>query len=449
MMIRLAGYLLLLLSFCTVADDAKEWEATVTLKTIADSPLASPVVLVPKQSIQMAATVWMPERVNWFPQYPDWDMPGATVVPLFMLSPSIERQQEGFMQRGATQNYLITPLSPGELTLTQQTLRVYPDRDRSPELPLPPLAVTVAYPEGAGSFDRFLPATDVKLTQSLSLMQTDGTEKPLDTQAVPALTLKAGEMLKRQVIITAQGIQGALIPVPVADPQASSEETLTTDLTNYDQFLGGTRTLTRYYAPGHMGSVALQPVEIRWYDTVNTTFRTVRLTGFQFKSQIPTAPSQAVSLTLREKIEQLTWQQWIPWLSVLLVIMLLALKFSALVGGLQRTFTRVRKTFTGSEPYAFLRLSAMILFYGTSSSKVSAAYHRWQLLQGEQPALTPQVREWLHATYSNSASRLTGRGRLLKGIWVQRRLNGHHDSLTQNWTVHLPPLSSTETNKPR
>jgi len=447
-MVRQLGYGLLLLAFYAGAQDAdQDWQATLTLQSIAGKPLPSPVEVVPKQSIQMTATVWMPEKVNWFPQYPDWDMPGATIIPQFMLSPSIERQQSRFMQRGATQNYLVTPVSSGQLTLTQRSLRVYPDRDTSPELTLPRLTLTVALPPGAKGFDSFLPSTAVKLTQYLTLMKADGTEEELDAQTPRSLTLTQGQMLKRQIVIAAQGIQGAMIPMPVSDPQASSQETLTTDLTNYDEFLGGTRTLTRYYAPTKTEQITLQPVEVRWYDTVKRTFLTASLKGYRFKNAAPVATSRGVTLTLWEKVGQLTWQQGLPWATGLLILLILVLKLPAIIRASKKPFRRFRTHIVGSERYAFIRLCTAVLISGVTARPVLRAYQRWSIMRHRQAVTSDVVREWLHAVYGKRDLPPPGKVRLVRALIAQRRATHPRKEKTLFQPVALPAFTAVADGK--
>ncbi|WP_353632774.1 hypothetical protein [Pseudomonas vranovensis] len=124
------------------------WQATVDIQPLGMAKL--PDVVVPKQSVILKVTVWMPEKVNWYPRYPQWDMPGAVLLPLLMLSPTIEREQAGSTQRGATQNYLLTPLAEGTLRLAPTQITVYPDLADSPVLPFAPMQLQVALPNAAG-----------------------------------------------------------------------------------------------------------------------------------------------------------------------------------------------------------------------------------------------------------------------------------------------------------
>ncbi|WP_422731072.1 hypothetical protein ACOV1V_11175 [Leclercia pneumoniae] len=445
---RLAGVMLLVAFSAGAVAESGGWEATLSLTSPDATPLPSPVTLVPRQSIQMTATVWMPKDINWYPHYPDWDIPGATVVPLFMISPSIERQHGDFTQRGATQNYLVTPLSTGTLTLTQQSLPAYPGKEDSPVLPLPPVAIEVAWPEGVQDVDTFLPATAVTLTQSLSLMKADGTEEALDAQTPRPLTLMPGELLKRQIVITAKGIQGALIPLPPNDAQASSQETLTTDLTNYDEFLGGTRTLTRFYAPGKTQQVTLNPLTVRWYDTAEKRFRTTAVKGYHFNSQPPAAQAPAVALTIKEKIGQLAWQQWLPAVMALVAIIALAVAFPTLLRLLRKTLTRVKSVVSGSQGYRFLCLCLHLIVGGSSSKRASVSYQRWQLTQAGVTPPPAAVNAWLQATYGDARRASPGRLTLLLALLRQHRTNRTSRRRFRIRAIALPPLSASGDKTP-
>ncbi|XXD10156.1 hypothetical protein ACMYSN_04890 [Klebsiella sp. R445] len=403
--------------------NSEGWEATLNLSTIQDLHKTPPTTLVPKQSIQLTATVWMPEKVNWFPQYPQWDMPGATVVPLFMLSPSLERPQSNFTQRGATQNYLLTPLSEGTLALSPTSLTLYPDRQDSPTLPLPAVSVEVAMPEGAGDIAHFLPATEVKIRQSFSLLTADKQEQTLDADALKKVTLKNGQLIERQILIEAQGVQGKLIPELSVDPQVAQHEAETTDTLNYDEFIGGTRTERWFYAPQSSGTLTLNPLKIRWYDTQHQRFRTTSVDGLTLKSESTEVAQPAISLSVGERLSMLSAKTW--WFIVSGIVLLLMLTVfrkhlsHTLSIRLRHWANRIKR----SPRTKFLLLCLHIMLAGAERGSVRQRYQSWQATHIDQKSADAAVfSQWAVAAYSQSGGEFPNRFALISALCQQRRV---------------------------
>lgn len=401
------------------ATDNHGWEASVTLSTIQNLQSKVPDTLVPKQSIQMTATVWMPEKVNWFPQYPQWDMPGATIVPLFMLSPSIERPQGKVTQRGATQNYLLTPLAEGTLTLHPSSITLYPDEKDSPVLSVDPVSVDVELPVGAGDIAHFFPASGVKLTQSWYLMSADKTAQELDPAALKTLTLKSGQQLERRVLIEAGGIQGKLIPALNADPLVSQNEPEVTDLMNYDEFIGGTRTEHWYYAPQPKEKMHLSDIRVRWYDTAQQQFRTAELSGLSLNSDVQNETKPAIPLTLRERISLLPARFW-QYAGLCAGLLL--------VGGVchRRIWRQIRQT--GKAGMQLLQHSAWIQLVclalciavlGGKSPWIRRRYQRWSLRFMPQRSSPDSLKTWFAATYAKDESVYPGRLVIIRALFAQ------------------------------
>lgn len=354
---------------------ADEWQATLTLKTVSGAPLATSYTLVPKQSVQMTATVWMPEDINWFPQFPEWDMPQATIVPMFMLSPSIERDRDGTQQRGATQNYLITPLAEGELKLAQDNLRVYPDRAESPQLALSPVTLHVAMPEDGGDIQKFLPATQLKLTQSFYLLDGE-TSRAVRTADMSSLTLKAGQMIERRILIQADGIQGKLIPAPVPNHDVVENREESTDLTNYDEFIGGMLTSHWFYAARNSGKMTLPALTIRWFNTDRHEFMMASLPATDLRSVTP-EPSASPELgpTLSERLQMLTAKQIISVAATFIafgIVIVLGKKIAQLAWQFLRYLRRI---FAENSRVRLIRLLLLILVYGPGNRKTIFAFN--------------------------------------------------------------------------
>lgn len=301
-MIR-AGLLMLVLCTPGLANaESAAWEASVVLQAVDDPAASLPAVLVPKQAVLMKVTVWMPKGENWYPRYPDWDMQGATLTKLLMLSPSIERDNAGFSQRGATQNYVLTPIDQGELVLTPQTIKVHPDQPDSPEPVFDPLRIQVALPAGADGLEHFLPASSLQLTQAFQRQLANGEHEDIAPDALAGTTLAAGDLLERRIVVHANGIQASQIPALQADAGVVDPQSEATDLNNYGDFTGGELKLTWLYAPQAGGKVTVQPVTLHWYDLTSRMFRTARLPGGEVRSAGGREDNSVLALGLVDRL---------------------------------------------------------------------------------------------------------------------------------------------------
>ncbi|MRS14080.1 hypothetical protein GJV06_04140 [Enterobacteriaceae bacterium RIT691] len=436
--------IIILSCLCTfsafVSASNEDWQANVSLSSVRDPHIAPPKTLVPKQSVQMTATVWMPEKVNWFPQFPDWDMPGATIVSMFMLSPSIERSHGSFTQRGATQNYLLTPLSEGALRLNQTSVTVYPEQKSSPILAFAPISVDVAMPPGAGDIAQFLPATDVKVTQSFYLLAGDKQEQELDADALKGLTLKSGQLIERRILIEAQGIQGKLIPTIPPESQVAEHQSEATDIINYDEFIGGTRTEHWYYSAQHVGTIPLKAVNIRWYDTDTSEFRTSKLDGVILKSAVANTVKPAFQLTLMEKLALLPDKTW-RWICFAVAIVGVVVIFHRRMRQLLRKAGQASVRWIKTSPkIQFLWLCLHLTVVGVKNSQSRRHYQYWRLKYLTGKAQHAALAQWSDAAYGASDIRYPGRFRVIRGI-IRQRATMKTAGFTFWHPCALPPLN--------
>ncbi|ENZ7485007.1 hypothetical protein ACG8U7_002101 [Klebsiella aerogenes] len=402
----------------------KDWQATIKLSPVDDIHAAAPETLVPKQSIEMTTTVWMPEKVNWFPLFPEWDMPGATVVSMFMLSPSIERQQGTFTQRGATQNYLVTPLNEGSLTLSPLSIVLYPDQPSSPHLDIAPVTLEVSMPDGAGDIAHFLPATAVKLTQTFYLLTADKQEQEIAANQLKSLTLKQGQLLERRILIEAKGIQGKLIPELQPDATVSQHDAEATDILNYDEFIGGTRTERWYYAPQDASSVTLNAVNLRWYDTRQQRFETAKLDGVTLKSERAASVKSGIQLSIWERLTLLPAKTW--WLLLAGIVMV------AVLIGCRRTFARflrcaghvLHRNILASSRMQLAGLCLRLALAGAKNPDSLRHYQRWLAQSGAGPVWQSAVlTRWSAANYGATTVAPPGRFTLIRALMAQRHKN--------------------------
>lgn len=444
---RLVSGLLSLFFLCTSATAATSvWEADISLSTLQNLHIAPPATLVPKQSIQMTSTVWMPEKVNWFPQFPDWDMPGATIVPLFMLSPSIERQQSRFIQRGATQNYLLTPLREGVLKLNTTTIIAYPDQKNSPVMSLPSVSVDVKMPPGAGDIAQFLPATQVRLMQTFYLMKADKQEQEIGISELKKLTLKSGQLIERRILMEASGLQGNLIPALQPDPNVIQHDAETTDVANYDEFIGGTRTEHWYYAAETIGTLQLPDISVRWFDTQRQHFRTTILQGLSLNSKANGINLERTVITL--KLSE--WLSLVPpktWWEVLAFITFLSWVVMSRGWLFKRANLMVRDFTRKVKKHPRIRLTLLCLLLamtGPENKKNQLCYQRWLSGQNSDFVLkNAALKQWSEAVYRSTSSSYPSRFTILHALFFLPK-TGEVERIRSYFSpVSLPELRSS------
>lgn len=432
------------LSLCCLAARAEQggWEASVELLPVGESGTTLPEVLVPKQSVLMKVVVWMPKDINWYPQYPQWDMPGATLLPLMMLSPSIEREQAGLTQRGATQNYLVTPLAEGELQLKPEAITVSPDRPDSPVLPFQPIEIDVALPDGASSIESFLPATKLTLTQHFFLLGSDGRQDEVAAEKLAQIQLGSGQMLERRIVMEALGIQGNQIPALQVDGAAIQHEAEVTDLNNYGEFSGGKRTEHWFYAPGASSTIELQPVSLRWYDLGSRAFKTDELDGARIQAVVIQQPDSRLKLPLWERLLEY------PSTAALAVLLIAASLFVSLrygreiALGTMLRFNAWRIRLGNAERGLFINACLQIGLRGPTNPRAYQAFQKWLLRTDsrKRPNQDGLIQDWYRSKYAASLGKPPGRWQLLGELHEWRVAVRRRKSRTRSDPHDLPPL---------
>lgn len=401
------------------ADGPEGWEANLRLSPVEDSKASAPDMLVPKQSLVMTATVWMPEKINWFPQFPQWDMKDATVIPMFMLSPSIERPHGHFNQRGATQNYLLTPLAEGNLSLSPTAITVFPDQDNSPVLPLSPIHLKVALPAGANDIDRFFPASSVQLRQSWYLLNADNQREALDSHALNHLRLQHGQLLERRILIEAHGLRGSLIPALIPPSQVLQHEAESNDLTNYDEFIGGMRTEHWYYGPDPSGQIATGTIATRWYDTAHKTFKNTSLSGLTVKSEITKPVSAALSLTVWDKLVLLPDWLYLTTGCAMIILALILIYRQTLLRFLVTIIKRGKRATAHNAALQRAKVCFLIALSGPQNPRTQWAYQRW-LFSVKTEHHEPEckhIQQWFAAAYRENETPFPSRWWIIRDVF--------------------------------
>lgn len=417
--------LLCLLAWAGVASATQsgDWQASVELAPVGDATTALPQVLVPKQSLLLKVTVWMPDQINWYPQFPQWDMPGATVVPLMMLSPTVERDTGKFIQKGAAQNYLLTPMAEGSLQLSPGAINVYPEQDDSPQIPIDALQIQVVLPEGAGTIDQFLPASALTLTQEFYRLLADGTQEQVPEEALDKIRLQAGQLLERRITLEAQGIQGNQIIHLQPDSDAVEHQVQTADLNNYGVFTGGTRTEHWFYAPQDKDNLTLKPIVVRWYRLSTRQFETATLTGGRVQAEVARKDDARIRLSWWERLSLLPASVVITLLTIGMLLALAVYYRRAIGGCIQQWARRAHQLFASSERCRFLIMCGQIGVFGLACPNSQRAFQHWVVRADatQQVEGAKAVQTWGRARYAAAPTKTPQRLQVLCELMAVRR----------------------------
>ncbi|MGE8154183.1 hypothetical protein ACQKP5_23440 [Pseudomonas vancouverensis] len=397
------------------------WQATVDIQPLGMAKL--PDVVVPKQSVILKVTVWMPEKVNWYPRYPQWDMPGAVLLPLLMLSPTIEREQAGSPQRGATQNYLLTPLAEGTLRLAPTQITVYPDLADSPVLPFAPMQLQVALPNAAGSIEQFLPATALKATQQFYLQTGENEPQEVAPGNLDQLMLQNGQVLERRITLEAQGIQGNQIPPLPVDGDSLQHQAQALDLNNYGDFTGGRRIEHWFYAPGEQNRIQLRPLAVRWYDLGSGTFKTEHLAGSTIHAVAHEQVDSRLRLSWWERLTLLSSRQMVVLLAICVLLVAIIRYRRFILFALQHGMNSGRRWVRETEGFQFLKLCGYIGVCGLGNGGAQHALQHWLQgrVVGEHLESCQAIQRLNRSRYGVQISKMPSRLDVLGELLVLRR----------------------------
>ncbi|MBU9843517.1 BatD family protein, partial [Rahnella ecdela] len=188
---------------------------------------------------------------------------------------------------------------------------------------LPAIEKPVNWPKGTRQPDRFLPASNLTLSQKIT-----------QYHAADDKQLHAGDVIERAVTVKARSIVANQIPhmlyaIPGTESQSlpAQSQFLTEGRGDVD---GAERTERLRYMPSQAGIVTLPPVQLRWWDTDHQQWQLAELPGGAF--HIAAARGAGSEAVLRDTTGGEKWH--IALLAATAMILAIILWFS------RRQFTR-------------------------------------------------------------------------------------------------------------
>jgi hypothetical protein len=397
-----AAWLSFFLSAASYADPSG-WQVDVELKPLDETHSRDVINLVPKQSVLMKAYVWFPATETWIVNYPDWDMPGASIEKLTTSVANLDREWNGVQQYGHTQNYILTPVDIGTIKLTQSYVDVSALKDGSALVPISnPVQLNVELPEGIYSLDNFLPAYSIDVEQEYFLYTQSQQAQLIEENQLASLTLEQGQMLERRVTLFAKGIKGSSIPALLNKSSVNAQiETSYKDVIGIFGFEGGQRIDSLFYSPDQGGEVVLEGVDIEWWDLNDKQSRSISIAGASFDTVKVDAFEEAIALSWWEKNQN----KIMKWLFIALFIggtgLAVVLTFRTLI---KRGYSLAKHRFNqfrSSEGVLLLKLAFALLFGRKIQAKRGLV--RWQF-SGEQRPVPQAITDYLYPGTQNSGS---------------------------------------------
>ncbi|MGI9276290.1 MAG: hypothetical protein ACR2PT_15795 [Endozoicomonas sp.] len=236
-----------------------------TLDVEGDSTILN---VVPGQVVRMD---WQLGSDSWFtspPLMPHWQADGAVIIPSSQEEGNFSRRSGRTTFSGVNRYYWVVPEKTGAIRITPHEVwltRAF--ETEAQRYNTPGLTLRVAFPKDGSPTERFFPASDVELEQSLSSIEELG----VGDQVVRKITVSADETLGSLIpamdaIQSAEGIQGYLESTEVSNRTVSR-----------GQLAGGQRTETWVYRLDQGGEITLPAVELVWWDLQHKQYKSATL----------------------------------------------------------------------------------------------------------------------------------------------------------------------------
>lgn len=276
-----------LLLLCAVLWAQPAWADAARVQARARLEPAGAVM--PGQPVKLIVTAL---TTTWFtgaPVFPPLDVAGAIVSPPGEDASNLNQEIGGVRWFGVERSYVLTPQTGGEVLIPPITLLLQVGQISGPvkasTAPITLQVKVVQRPPGA---------ENAIGTRRLEVRQT------LDR---PLAGLKQGDALTRTIQISADGVQGMLLPPTVFAPQAGlavyAKPGKVTDI-NKERvgFLGSQRVDAATYVIQQAGDYTLPALNVPWWDTRANVLRTASIPALHFSAAAVPAYRPEIALPL-------------------------------------------------------------------------------------------------------------------------------------------------------
>lgn len=238
--------------------------------------LEAPAHVTPGQPVRVAVTFWTDSWFNPPPEWPEFRVQNGALLNTPLPNQLMTRQKNGISWSGVRLERQVIAWERGTLSLPAVDLTLASSGQAPVTVHLPALEQAIAWPADVHQPDRFLPARNLTLSQSITEYYA-GKDK----------TLRAGDAVERVVTIKGENILPVQIPqILYAIPGDESQQLPplnTTVKSGRGDIEGVMRQERLRYLPAAEGTLVLPPVKLRWWDTEKQRWQLAELEGKTLK----------------------------------------------------------------------------------------------------------------------------------------------------------------------
>lgn len=251
--------------------------------------LEAPEHAVPGQPLRVAITFWTDSWFNPPPQWPEFKIENGNLLTTALPNQLLSRQLNGTSWSGVRLERQIVAWDQGTVRLPEFEVTLSGAGQPPVTVKLPALEKVITWPEDVQQPDRFLPASQLTLSQKITVSYA-GSDK----------ILHAGDAVERLVTVKAKGILPAQIPqllFAIPDTETQRLTPVNTLLTSgRGEVDGALREERLRYLPSQAGRIVLPPVQLRWWDTENQQWQLAQLPGSTMQVAPPRASGKEQTL---------------------------------------------------------------------------------------------------------------------------------------------------------
>lgn len=276
--------------------------------------LEAPEHVAPGQPVRIAITYWTDSWFNPPPQWPDFKIENGSLMATTLPNQLLSRQKNGISWSGIRLEKQVMAWDQGVLLLPAVEVTLTSPNQPPVTVQLPELKKEVFWPKDVEQPDRFLPASNLTLSQKITQYHTSSDDK-----------LHAGDVVERTVTLKANGIVATQIPqllyaIPGTETQRLTPVN-TLLKTGRGEIEGAQRVETLRYLPSQAGTITLPEIKLRWWDTDNQQWQIAQLAGETM--QIAEARTAGGESVLRGTTDEGKWQMVLLIASLAIFVLLI------------------------------------------------------------------------------------------------------------------------------
>ncbi|HAT1577339.1 TPA: protein BatD [Raoultella ornithinolytica] len=274
--------------------------------------IVAPKNVVPGQPITVAITFWTDSWFNPPPEWPEFPVQNGVLLNTPLPNQLLSRQKNGISWSGVRLERQVMAWDQSTLRLPAVDLTLTSSGQPPSTVHLDALEQAIVWPKGVEQPDRFLPARNLTLTQTIA-----------QSHAGQDNTLRSGDAVERVVTVKAEDVLPTQIPqILYAIPGNNSQRLAPENSFVKDgrgNLEGAIRVERLRYLPTQAGTLTLPPIKLRWWDTEHQQWQLAELGGQTLK--VETSRVAGTESILKGRANSMMWSN----ITVILVAIILAI----------------------------------------------------------------------------------------------------------------------------